>query len=61
MTIVGLLGLAEAEDDDVLLLIAVVEVGTVVVVVDRLTSIFKGWSTDFEFDLLVAPILAAVP
>lgn len=60
MTIVGLLGLAEAEDDDVLL-IAVVEVGTVVVVVDRLTSIFKGWSTDFEFDLLVAPILAAVP
>lgn len=56
MTIVGLLGLAEAEDDDVLL-IAVVEVGTVVVVVvDRLTSIFKGWSTDFEFDLLVAPI-----
>lgn len=60
MTIVGLLGLAEAEDDDVLL-IAVVEVGTVVVVVDRLTSIFKGWSTDFEFDLLVAPILAAAP
>jgi len=60
LTIVGLLGLAEAEDDDVLL-IAVVEVGTVVVVVDRLTSIFKGWSTDFEFDLLVAPILAAAP
>lgn len=61
MTIVGLLGLAEAEDDDVLL-VAVVEVGTVVVVmVDRLTSIFKGWSTDFEFDLLVAPILAAAP
>ena len=59
MTIVGLLGLAEAEDDE--LLIAVVEVGTVVVVVDRLTSIFKGWSTDFEFDLLVAPILAAAP
>lgn len=57
LTIVGLLGLTETEVEDNDVLLVVVEVlGTTEVVVDRLTSIFKGCST---VDLLVAE--AALP